>query len=162
MQKNILETIVGAVVLIVAVGFLVFAYRGSDMGMDASGGYTVKARFANATGIGTGSDVRVGGIKVGVVSDMRLDPETYEALAFLHIADTVKIPADSSAAIVGTGLLGEKFVQLTPGAEEKMLTGGGAITYTQSSVSIEELIGKFVFSGGGIDKGGRSRPASPE
>lgn len=156
MQKNLLETAVGLLVLAVAGSFLAFAYKSSDMGVSTGASYTVKAKFANATGVNIGSDVRVGGIKVGVVSDMKLDPESYEAVVYLTVDRANKLPVDSSAAIVGAGLLSEKFVQLTPGGEEKMLAEGGRIDYTQSSVSLEELIGKFVFSGGGVDKGGKS------
>lgn len=150
MEKNILETIMGAVVLAVAGIFLMFAYEGSQMRVEK--GYTVTARFGNVSGVGTGSDVRVGGIKVGVISDMSLDPKTYEAVLALQIRDRTEIPEDSSAAIASSGLLGEKFIQLTPGGEDAMLKDGGKIKFTQSSVSIEELIGKFMFSGGGVDK----------
>lgn len=155
MKKNIIETIVGAGVIAVAAGFLLYAYNRSELGADSASGYTVKAKFANATGVNIGSDVRVGGIKIGVVTDMQLDPETYEAVAFLHINEASKLPKDSSAAIVSAGLLSEKFIQITPGGEEAMLKDGGKIDFTQSSVSLEELIGKFVFSGGGVDKGGK-------
>ncbi|MBV8939625.1 MAG: outer membrane lipid asymmetry maintenance protein MlaD [Alphaproteobacteria bacterium] len=164
MQKNAIETIIGAAVLAVAAGFVAFAYKGSEMSIDRSSGYTVKAKFANATGINTGSDVRIGGIKVGTVSDMQLDSKTYDALVYLHINDKTKVPADSSAAIVGSGLLSDKFVQIVPGGDDAMLKEGGTITFTQSSVSLEELIGKLMFSGGGVDKGDKSAPkaqASP-
>ncbi len=159
MQKHILETIIGGVVLTVAASFLIFAYRGSDMGMASGDGYTVQAKFTNASGINIGSDVRLSGIKVGVVSDMKLDPTTYEAVTFFQIDRSAKLPSDSSAAIASSGLLGEKFVQLVPGGDDKMLTEGGRIQFTQSAVSLEELIGKFVFSGGGVDKG--AAPAAP-
>lgn len=164
MQKNIIETIIGAMVLIVAVGFLTFAYKGSEMSVDRGAGYTVKAKFANATGVNIGSDVRIGGIKIGVISDMKLDPNTYDAVAVMHINDQTKLPADSSAAIVGAGLLSEKFIQIVPGGDDNMLKDGGELQFTQSSVSLEELIGKFVFSGGGVDKGKQapsSAPAAP-
>lgn len=151
MQRHVIETIIGGVVLLVAAGFLIFAYRGSDMQLSNTSGYTVKAKFSNASGINVGSDVRVGGIKIGVVSDMQLDPKDYEAVVYLNINNTDKLPDDSSAAIVSAGLLGEKFVALTPGGDDAMLKNGGVIQFTQSSVSLEELIGKFVFSGG--DKG---------
>ena len=150
MQKNILETIMGAVVLIVAGAFLVFAYEGSQVRVED--GYKVNGKFSNATGISLGSDVRVGGIKVGVVSNMALDPETYEAVISMQIRKATKLPKDSSAAIVSSGLLGDKFIALTPGGDDAMLVDGGAIEYTQSSVNLEELIGKFMFSGGGVDK----------
>jgi phospholipid/cholesterol/gamma-HCH transport system substrate-binding protein len=150
MQKNILETIMGAVVLVVAGAFLVFAYRGSDVRVED--GYTVTARFANASGVALGSDVRIGGIKVGVISDLSLDPTRYEAVVAMQIGKSTQLPKDSSAAIVSSGLLGEKFIQITPGGDEAMLADGGKIEFTQSAVNLEELIGKFVFSGGGVDK----------
>ena len=150
MHKNILETIMGAVVLAVAFGFLAFAYKGSDVKIED--GYSISGRFSNASGIALGSDVRIGGIKVGVVSDLSLDPKTYEAVVRMQIRRGTEIPSDSSAAIVSSGLLGDKFVQLTPGAEEKMLPEGGKVGFTQSAVNLEELIGKFMFSGGGVDK----------
>lgn len=158
-KKNLLETLMGAVVLIVAGAFLVFAYEGSQLRVEE--GYTVSAKFSNATGIALGSDVRVGGIKVGVVSDLGLDPQTYEAVLKLQIRKNTLMPVDSSASISSSGLLGEKFVSLTPGADEKMLTEGGKIQFTQSSVSLEELIGKFMFSGGGVDKNGKDKDAAP-
>lgn len=150
MKKNLLETLMGAIVLVVAGAFLMFAYEGSQMKVEA--GYAVSGRFTNATGIALGSDVRIGGIKVGVVSALDLDPETYEAVVKMQVRQSTKLPKDSSASIASSGLLGEKFIQLTPGSDEKMLADGGRIQFTQSSVSLEELIGKFMFSGGGVDK----------
>lgn len=157
MNRNILETIVGGAVLLVAAGFLIFAYKGSETRVGAGGGYTLHAKFANATGVNIGSDVRIGGIKVGVVSDMKLDPKTYEAVVYFNLDKSTKIPADSTAAIASGGLLGDKFVQVAPGGDDAMLKEGGAIEFTQSSVSLEEMIGKFVFSGGGVDK---NKPAN--
>lgn len=150
MQKNIIETLMGAVVLVAAGIFLTFAYQGSQM--STPDGYKVSGRFSNASGIALGSDVRVGGIKVGVVSDMTLDTTTYEAIVTMQIREDTKLPKDSSAAVVSSGLLGDKFVQITPGGDEEMLAAGGKISYTQSGVNLEELIGKFMFSGGGVDK----------
>lgn len=159
MKKNVLETLMGAVVLIVAVAFLGFAYEGSQMRVEK--GYTVSAKFANASGISLGSDVRIGGIKIGVISGLSLDPNTYEAVASMQISDSIKLPKDSSAAVVSSGLLGEKFVQMTPGNDDKMLADGGAIKFTQSAVNLEELIGKYMFSGGGVDSKGSKKPSSP-
>ncbi len=156
MQRNVIETVMGAVVIGVAGVVLFFAYDGS--GMQDKGGYDIKAKFDNITGINIGSDVRVGGIKVGIVSDLGLDNETYQAVATLKVHDATKLPKDSTAAIASSGLLGEKFVQIVPGGDENMLPSGGEITYTQSSVSLEELIGKFMFSGS--DKAGDSKGTS--
>ena len=150
MQKNIIETLMGAVVLLVAAVFMFFAYNGS--GMRVEKGYVVTADFGNASGISLGSDVRVGGIKVGTVANLSLDPESYEAVLSIQIRENTKMPKDSSAAIVSSGLLGEKYIQLTPGGDEKMLASGDKIKFTQSAVNLEELIGKFMFSGGGVDK----------
>jgi phospholipid/cholesterol/gamma-HCH transport system substrate-binding protein len=150
MQKNVIETLMGAIVLLVAGVFLAFAYQGSQMHMED--GYKVNAHFSNASGIALGSDVRIGGIKIGVVSDMGLDPETYEAVLTLQIGRSTKLPKDSSAAIVSSGLLGEKYLSITPGSDDQMLSDGGKIEYTQSAVNLEEMIGKFMFSGGGVDK----------
>ncbi len=150
MNKNVLETLMGAVVLLVAAGFLAIAYKGSEM--QVAGGYTVSGKFANASGIALGSDVRVGGIKVGVVSSLMLDPNSYQAIVSMQIHKDTKLPKDSSAAVTSSGLLGEKYVQITPGGDDKMLADGGKIEFTQSSVNLEELIGKFMFSGGGVDK----------
>lgn len=158
MQKNILETLMGAIVLIVAGAFLAVAYEGSQMRVGS--GYTVHANFANASGISLGSDVRIGGIKVGVVSNLALDPQTYDAVAYLQIHSDTEVPADSSASIVSSGLLGEKYIQLTPGGDDKMLKEGDKIEFTQSAINLEEMIGKFMFSGGGVDKKDEA-PAAP-
>ena len=151
MQRNMLETILGAVVILVAVIFLSIAYKGGEV--QTEDGYVISAKFDNITGISVGSDVRIGGIKVGVITGLGLDEETYQAEAMLNIRHATKLPEDSTAAVVSSGLLGDKFVQLTPGAFDEMLEDGGAIEFTQSSVSLEELIGKYVFSGGGVESG---------
>lgn len=154
MQKNIVETLIGAVVLLAAAVFFIFAYQKS--GVSVENGYKVTAKFDNVGGVALGSDVRIGGIKVGVVSDLGLDPKTYQALVTMQIRNSTKLPKDSSAAITGDGLLGGKFLQILPGGDEEMLKAGDTIEYTQSAVNLEEMIGKFMFSGGGGDK----KPAS--
>src|SRR5690242_16744575 len=119
MQKNVLETLMGAVVLIVAATFLIFAYQGSQTHVE--GGYKVNARFGDASGISLGSDVRIGGVKVGVVTDLTIDPKTYAAVMGMQIERNIQIPKDSSAAIVCAGLLGDKYIAITPGSDDKML-----------------------------------------
>lgn len=150
MQRNLIETVLGAVVLLVAAGFTMTALKGGEVDVKADG-YPVTAKFDNITGVNVGSDVRIGGIKIGVISGLMLDPETYQAVATLLIRPDTKVPVDSSASIVSSGLLGDKFVQLVPGADETMLKENEAIEFTQSSVSLEDLIGKYVFSGGGVE-----------
>lgn len=158
MANNAIETVMGAVVLVVAGGFLYFAYSNSNV--QQIDGYALEADFSNITGIKVGSDVRVGGIKVGVVEAMKLDPKTFQAQARLRVEDGIKLPKDSSAAIQSAGLLGDKFIAIAPGGDEANFNDGDRIDFTQSSVSIEEMIGKFVFSGGGADQGGDAAAAS--
>ncbi len=158
MQKNIIETLTGAVVLIVAGVFFSFAYKGS--GMQVESGYVVKADFSDVSGIALGSDIRIGGIKIGAVSDMYLDPETYESIVLMQIRSATKLPKDSSAAVVSSGLLGGKYIQITPGGGDDMLVNGDKIEFTQSAVNLEEMIGKFMFSGGGVDKNKAASPAT--
>jgi phospholipid/cholesterol/gamma-HCH transport system substrate-binding protein len=155
MANNVIETVMGAVVLTVAGGFLYFAYSNSNV--KRVEGYQLTADFSNISGVGLGSDVRVGGIKVGVIESLTLDPKTYEAVATMRIEKFVKLPKDSSAAVQSAGLLGEKFIAITPGGDETMLKNGDAITYTQASVNLEDMIGKFMFSGGGVSGNGEKK-----
>ncbi|MDE0050114.1 MAG: outer membrane lipid asymmetry maintenance protein MlaD [Rhodospirillales bacterium] len=143
MSRSLVETLLGAVVLAVAIGFLVFAYNKS--GVATAGGYEVSAAFNRVDGISNGSDVRIGGIKIGTVVERTLDTEDFRAVLRMSIDETVELPTDSSAAVMSDGLLGGKFVDLQPGAEETLIKDGGRIAFTQSSLLLEELIGKFAF-----------------
>ncbi|MGH6929616.1 MAG: outer membrane lipid asymmetry maintenance protein MlaD [Dongiaceae bacterium] len=154
MHRNIIETIMGGVVLIVAVVFLVFAYTSTSSGTVS--GYPVTAKFGNVSGIGPGSDVKLSGIKVGSVIDTELDPQDYTAVVSLSVANSVELPTDSSARILSDGLLGGSYLELQPGADDTMIEPGGQITTTQDPINIVDLLGRFVF--GGLDKqaGGES------
>ena len=144
MTRNILETLLGAIVLIVAMGFLAFAYRSSQV--ERSGDYELIARFDKVDGLEPGSDVRISGIKVGTVIDQTLDPETYRAEVRFTLRDDIQVPADTSAAVVSNGLLGGKYLALVPGGDIEMLAPGGEVTLTQSAVNLEDLIGHMIFS----------------
>ncbi len=150
MSRHISETIIGALVLAVAAYFFMTAYKQSGMQAGA-GTYLVSAQFSDVTGIGIGSDVRIGGVKIGSVQSLELDTNSYQADVNMAVQDRVQLPLDSSAAIVGESLLGGKFVSITPGGDEAMLGSGDAIEFTQSSISLEQLLGKFIFSGGGVE-----------
>lgn len=156
-MRNVLETILGAVVLVIAIGFFAFAYTRS--GIQTQGGYPIIAKFDSADGITSGSDVKIGGVKVGIVRDIMLEENTYRAKVTMEMKDSVKIPTDSSASITAEGLLGSKYLSLAPGADDKMLDAGGEVKFTQSSVNLETLIGKFMFSGGGVEKEGAAHEA---
>jgi len=159
MQRNAIEPILGALVLVAAVAFLVFAYNKAGQ-RSFSGGYPLTARFSSIDGLDTGSDVRIGGVKVGQVTDITIDPNTYLAMVKLSVEPQIKIPADSVASISTEGLLGGKYVGLEPGVSDDMLKPGALITHTEASVSLEELIGKFMYSSGGSSSGGSSSGGS--
>jgi phospholipid/cholesterol/gamma-HCH transport system substrate-binding protein len=154
MQRNAIEPILGALVLVAAVAFLVFAYN--KAGQRTFSGYPLTARFSSIDGLETGSDVRIGGVKVGQVTDISIDPETYLAMVKLTVAPEIKLPTDSVASVTTEGLLGGKYVGLEPGVSDNMLKPGGLITHTEASVSLEGLIGKFMYSGGGDSKSASS------
>jgi phospholipid/cholesterol/gamma-HCH transport system substrate-binding protein len=143
--NNIVETIIGAVVLAFATIFLVFAYRTADLGTNGDGLQLV-AKFDKVDGLQVGSDVRMSGIKVGTVTSQILDPETYRAVIGISIRDNIVLPEDSSAKIAAESLLGGSYLDLEAGGAEDMLEDGDEITYTQSSVSLMDLIGQAIFS----------------
>jgi len=164
MRRNAIETIMGAVVLVVAAFFVVFAYSSADIG--AVSGYEVTAKFDRVDGIREGTDVRMSGIKIGTVVGEKLEPDTYFAVLTLSIDPNVKLPTDTSAKIVSDGLLGNKYVALEPGADETLLKAGGEITHTQSAINLEDLVSRYIFSGSkkGQDKdkqGGGATGDSP-
>ena len=115
MNKRPMETIMGAVVLFVAAFFLYFAYNVSNL--QVVKGYEVHAKFLKVGGLNVGSDVRINGIKVGTVISQKLDNETYDADIVMSIGSDVKLPVDSTAVIVGDGLIGDKFIKIEPGHE---------------------------------------------
>jgi phospholipid/cholesterol/gamma-HCH transport system substrate-binding protein len=152
MTRNVLETLLGAVVLIVAVGFLTFASRSSQV--SDSGGYELLARFDRVDGLEPGADVRISGIKVGSVLAQTLDPESFRAEVRFTLRDDVKLPLDSSAAVVSNGLLGGKYLAVVPGGDVEVLEPGDEMTLTQSAINLEDLIGHLIFSQGGGGGGG--------
>ena len=144
MQRNTLETVMGAIVLAAAAGFVTLAYEAADI--QGSGGYEIIAEFGSTGGLSIGDDVRISGIKVGRITDQSLDPVTYSARIAMAIAPDVQIPADTSARITAASLLGGNYLELMPGADDEMLTSGAVIYDTRDPVSIADLLGKMVFS----------------
>ena len=154
MKGNVIEAVMGAVVLIVAALFLFFAYSTSQL--RSVPGYQVTADFEHIDGIRDGSDVRISGIKVGSVLQTTLDPKTFLATVRMSVEPSVKLPDDTVAEIVSSGLLGDKYMSLVPGGSDKDIAPNGKIKFTQSSVSLEHLIGQMMFSppGGKKDDSG--------
>lgn len=162
MRGNVIETVMGAVVLVIAALFLFFAYSTSQV-RAVTGGYPVTAQFQSVDGIHDGSDVRIGGVKIGSVSSENLDPKTFIAILKMSIAPEYKLPADTVAEITSPSLLGDKIVSLVPGGSDKDIPPGGQIKYTQSAVSLENLIGQMIFSqpGGAQKKPGEGGAPAP-
>jgi len=146
MSENKAEVALGALVLAVAIGFVVYLSQATGMRFGGET-YQINAGFRSAEGISVGTDVRLAGVKVGTVQALRLNPETYRAEAVLAIKNDVLVPDDSALTIASEGLLGGHFVELVPGASFDYLSDGGEVVDTQGSVSLVTLLMKFV--GGG-------------
>lgn len=144
MRGNTFEILTGFGVVVLSVALLSYAYMGTR-GKNV-GGYELRVKFERADGLHEGSDVKVGGIRVGQVARLQLDPNNYSAVAVLSIDPKIKLPTDTSAAIISENLLGGKYLSVTPGGDEDMLKPGDQIESAQSSVILEDLIGRFIFS----------------
>ena len=143
-RRNAAEVLAGLLVLVVAAGFLAYALATS--GAASVPGYTLRAQFDRIDGLTVGSDVRMAGVKVGAVTGTSIDPKTYMAVVDFTVQKDIQLPTDSSAAIASQSLLGGKYLALVPGGSEQMIPPGGQVTITQGSVSLEDLLGKFIFS----------------
>ena len=143
MSRNVIETVLGGVVLIVAGLFLVFAYTTTDIRPVT--GYTVTARFNAIDGLTVGSDVRVGGVKVGSVVGQRVDMEEFRAVVRMTIRPDVRLPDDSVVSVSSEGLLGGKYIRIDPGGSATMLADQGEFANTRDIVSLEEMLGKVIF-----------------
>ena len=144
MQRNMLETVMGAIVLLTAVAFVSLAYEAANI--RGTGGYELEAEFGATGGLSVGDDVRISGIKVGRISRQELDPVTYAARIVMSLDERIRIPADSSARITAASLLGGNYLELIPGADEDMMQPGEVIYDTRDPVSLTDLLGKAVFS----------------
>jgi len=160
MRGNLLESVMGAVVLVVAALFLFFAYNTSQL--RAVPGYQLIADFERIDGVREGGDVRVSGIKIGSIVSQTLDPKTFLARLTVSIDPAYKFPDDTVAEIVSAGLLGDKYLSLVPGGSDTMLPPGGQIKYTQSSVTLENLIGQMIFSNTGQKKPAEGEPPADQ
>jgi phospholipid/cholesterol/gamma-HCH transport system substrate-binding protein len=156
MSENRAEILAGAAVLAAAIGFLIYA--GQETGFTArdGGSYTLTASFRSVEGVTVGTDVRLAGVKVGTVTALALNPETFFADATLSVQDNVLLPDDSAALVSSEGLLGGNFVELVPGGSLENLAPGAEIEDTQGAVSVISLMMKF--AGGGGEGSGDTAP----
>ena len=140
------EVAAGAVILGVALLFLGYAVLDSGRGTVNGDGIRLTAKFDRIDGLSNGADVRIAGVRVGSVTDARIDPQTFSAELTMKVDRSLRLPDDTSAEVTSEGLLGGRYVSLVPGGSDKVLSDGGRITQTQGSVSLESLLGRFIFS----------------
>jgi phospholipid/cholesterol/gamma-HCH transport system substrate-binding protein len=147
MTKKGIETLVGLFVLLGLAGLVFLSLKAANL---ASFGnrdtYVVSARFDNIGGLKARSPVRSAGVTVGRVTSISLDPKSFQGLVTMELDRSVAFPRDSSAKILTSGLLGDQYVGIEPGAEEKNLAAGDVIRQTQSAVVLENLISQFLFN----------------
>ena len=155
MRRSPVETLIGALVIAVAVLFFVFAYNTAQV--ETVEGYTVSASFDRIDGIHPGSDVRMSGIKIGTVIDQRIDPQSFLAVVRMSINPKIRLPADTSLAITADGLLGDRYMALTPGGAEETIPDGGEIEITQGAIDLTSLLGQLIFSQTGNEGGGATK-----
>jgi len=146
MRENVTEVVVGAVVVAVAAGFLWYAAGVSGFSAERDG-YDLTAEFRSAEGVTVGTDIRMSGVKVGTVTALRLNSDTFRAEATLTISEGIPVPDDSTAVVSSEGLLGGNFVEIVPGGSFDNYEGGAQILDTQGSISVVQLLLKFVTGG---------------
>ncbi len=144
MKRSVIETVLGALVLLIAGFFLLFSYDTANVG--SVSGYTISADFSGIGGLKPGDDVQISGVKVGTVTDVALDPETFLARVYMSVDSSVKLPMDTAALISSESLLGGRYLSLEPGGSEDILGEGGHVEYTQAPQNLEQLLGQFIFS----------------
>lgn len=149
MAENRAEILAGAAVLAVAIGFLVYAGKETGFSSGSTGSYELTASFRSVEGVTVGTDVRLAGVKIGTVTSLTLNPQTFFADAVISVQEGVVLPDDSAALISSEGLLGGNFVELVPGGSLENLAAGAEIEDTQGAVSVISLMMKF--AGGGDD-----------
>ena len=143
MNKRPVETIMGIVVIAVAAFFAYFAYNVSDL--QVVKGYNVTAKFLKVGGLTVGSDVRINGIKVGMVVGQNLDDSDFTADVKMSLSSNVHLPVDSVASIVSDGLVGDKFIKIEPGHGKEMLKDGDVIQNTKDFKTLEDMVGEIIF-----------------
>jgi phospholipid/cholesterol/gamma-HCH transport system substrate-binding protein len=151
MTEHTTEVLVGGAVLAVAIGFFVYAGQITDASGSVAGAERYSASFRSVEGVSVGTDVRLGGVKVGTVTDLKLNPTTFRADTGFTVDSAIRLPDDTSVVIASEGLLGGTFVELVPGGSPFDLEPGSEIEDTQSAVSLVTLLLKFVT--GGSDDG---------
>lgn len=142
------EVLLGAVVMIAAVVFVVFALRTTGTALSQAPGYPLHATFRSAEGVRMGTEVRLAGVKIGSVSALSLDPVTFRAQVTVNILPEIQLPTDSSIQVASEGLLGGTFIEILPGGDVENIAADGNFQDTQSAVSLIALLLR-AFTGSG-------------
>ena len=142
--RGTVEFLTGLLVLAALAGMLALAVFGS--GRKTGTGYRLRASFSHIDGLSVGGDVRLAGVGIGQVVSERVDPKTYQAEVVFTVRDGIRLPTDSSAVVTSDSLLGGKYLAIGPGGADTILQPGGRMTLTQGSISLEQLLSKFIFS----------------
>jgi phospholipid/cholesterol/gamma-HCH transport system substrate-binding protein len=150
MKQSKLEFLVGSFVLLGIAAIIYLTVKLGSGSLIGGDNYQLEARFDNASGLNVGGSVHVAGVPVGRVEKIRVEPADFSAIVTISVLSGLHLPTDSMASIKTTGLIGDKFISLSPGADAAYLQPGARITMTESSVDIESLIGKMAF--GSLDK----------
>jgi len=145
MKKNVIETLVGLLILFLCSVFVTLIYDNQSISYKNKDTYKVYAEFDNISGIDVGSDVDIAGIAVGKVVSKELDLNLYTAKICMEFESKVKLSSDSFAEVVSSGFLGNKYISIVPGADSEMLEDGDSISLTQSALSMEHIINKVLF-----------------
>jgi phospholipid/cholesterol/gamma-HCH transport system substrate-binding protein len=147
MSKKSIETLVGLFVVLGVAALLFVSLKAANLASFSSGeSYRLQARFDNIGGLKARAPVRSAGVVVGRVTKIALDAKTYQGVVTLEISQGVEFPKDSSAKILTAGLLGDQYIGIEPGADDKNFVAGDVIKQTQSAVVLENLIGQFLFN----------------
>lgn len=149
MSENTTEVMVGGAVLAVAVGFLVYAANATGFRSAGGDSYDLTASFRSVDGVSVGTDVRVAGVKVGTITSLDLNPNTFRADARLTVLKDLELPDDSAILVSSEGLLGGNYIEIIPGGSPFNLEPGGEILDTQGSISLVSLLMKFVTASSG-------------
>jgi phospholipid/cholesterol/gamma-HCH transport system substrate-binding protein len=146
MGKRSIETLVGGFVLLGLLGLVFLALQAANLGSVGRGGdgYTLVARFENIGGLKSRAAVKSAGVTVGRVRSIGLDPKTFQGVVTMEIETKFQFPKDSAAKILTSGLLGDQYIGLEPGGDERNLADGDTVAQTQSAVVLENLIGQFL------------------
>ena len=145
MKRTSLEIVVGAFLLAGFISFSWLAVKMGDINPFQSETYPMTARFTSISGLKEGSTIELAGVVVGKVSQIELDAGDYEAVVHLNIDKTIELTDDSIASIRTSGIIGDKYIKLTPGGSDIMLEAGDEIDETESAISLEELVSKYIF-----------------